>query len=221
MKKFVFTTILVILLSNTNVSHSQSGCWKIVKTIPRKIINIVTDPKFVAVLDYAASYMHVYYDASTDAVFWQVNANRDKSIPEINEMMHGGSNLHNIHYYKNMSRLALVLKGYCIGMSIIHVKKDKLSWQRLLKRELGMLPMMSTCWQLRYKYCRYGKAWDISKAHNQTRYVIPTPLEDIKIGLEGREVSFVNVTELFISSYYLASDIYDELKDNKLDNTAF
>lgn len=94
--------------------------------------------------------MRVYSDASYDAVFWQISANRSLnwSIHTINQNMHGGANFYNIHCYKNMARLALVLKGYCVGITLIHIKDGNLDGRRLLRRELGMLPAMMTVWQL-------------------------------------------------------------------------
>ena len=184
------------------------------KTAADKFLKFVTYPRFVAVLDYTASIMHVYYDASTDAVFWQISANRNRgyTLEQLNESMCGSSNFYNIHFYKNMSRLALVIKGYCIGISIVHVKNGDIHWKRLLKRELGMIPMMSTLWQLRYKYCRYGIAWDTSAEHNQTRYVIPLPTKDVKNAMEGWQVTTANLSELGFSGYFFVTDVFTEFK---------
>ncbi len=214
-KTKVLILCLILFLILNSYAYSQVRIWNTIKSVPGKVLRIVTHPKFVAILDYAVSYMHVYYDASYDAVFWQINTHRQYTIEEINDSLHGGCNVYNIHYYKNMARLALVLKGYCVGISLIHVKEGKLKWQRLLWRELGMMPSMMTVWQFRYKYGRYGNAWDTSAEHNGTRYVIPLPTKDIKIALKGCQVTAANITELSISGYFLARDIYSEIKDKK------
>ena len=212
--KRIIICLILLLSLNTSQAYSKPGVLGKVKTAADKVLKFVTHPRVVAVLDYAASIMHVYYDASTDAVFWQISANRNKgyTIEQINELMHGGSNFYNVHFYKNMSRLALVIKGYCVGISFIHVKNGDIHWKRLLRRELGMIPMMSTFWQLRYKYCRYGIVWDTSAEHNKTRYVIPLPTKDIKIALEGWQVTTANLAELGVSGYFFVTDVFTELK---------
>lgn len=212
----------LLLLQLTTICWPTAG-WpqeriiRAIRAVPNRFIRTVTHPDFVAFLDYTVSFMHVFYDASYDAVFWQISANRSLnwSIETINQNMHGGSNFYNIHYYKNMARLALVLKGYCVGISLIHIKDGKLDPNRLLRRELGMLPAMMTVWQMRYKYCRYGQAWDTSARHNESRYVIPFPTGDIKIGLSGWQVSMANITELGISGYFLGRDSYEDFQAKK------
>jgi len=111
-----------------------------------------------------------------------------------------------------MARLALALKGYCIGISLLHVRDGKLDDKTLLWRELGMLPGMMAVWQFRYKYCRYGKAWDTSAEHNGTRYVVPLPSGDWRIGLQGWQVSLATFTEIGISSYFFGKDSYKDFK---------
>lgn len=210
----VIVGLISFSLLNPSHAHSQKRIIRAIKAVPNKFIRTVTHPDFVAFLDYTVSFMHVYYDASYDAVFWQINANRTQNwtIPKINESLFGRCNVYNIHYYKNMARLALVLKGYCIGISLIHVKDGKLDGKRLLRRELGMIPAMMTVWQFRYKYCRYGNVWDTSAEHNGTRYVIPFPTGDIKIALTGWQVIAANIGELSVSGYFMGRDVYEDFK---------
>lgn len=197
--------------------YSQGRVIRAIKTTSNRVINFVTHPDFVALLDYIVSFSHAYYDASYDAVFWQINANRHQNwtIDQINDSMHGNSNISNIHYYKNMARLALALKGYCIGISLLHIRDGKLEGKTLLYRELGMLPGMMAVWQLRYKYCRYGNAWDKSAEHNGTRYVVPWPTGDWKIALKGQQVSLATYAEIGISSYFFARDSYNNFQEKK------
>jgi len=166
----------------------------------KKAISLVTHPKFIAVLDYISSYAHIIYDANTDAITWH-------TLYGGGNLYNGNINLGNWHYHKNMARLWLVIKGYCIGTSIVHVYQGKLDWKRLYRREIRILPALMTTWRMRYTYNRYGKIWDTSAEHNETRYVIPLPGNDIKIPLSGWQVSLANITELSISSYYLIKDI--------------
>jgi len=200
--------------------YSQGRVIRAIKTTSNRVLNFVTHPDFVAFLDYVVSFSHAYYDASYDAVFWQINANRHQNwtVEQINESMHGNSNISNIHYYKNMARLALALKGYCVGISLLHIRDGKIEGKTLLCRELGMLPGMMAVWQLRYKYCRYGDAWDTSAEHNGTRYVVPWPTVDLKIALEGWQVTLANYTEIGISSYFFMKDSYRDLKEKKRKN---
>jgi hypothetical protein len=211
----VIVGLISFFLLNPSHARSQERIIRAIKAVHNKFIRTVTHPDFVALLDYTASYMHVYYDASYDAVFWQINANRDSTIPQINASLHGRSNVYNIHYYKNMARLAMLLKGYCVGISLIHIKDGRLDWKRLLRRELGMMPAMMTAWQFRYKYCRYKNIWDTSEARNGTRYVIPFPTGDIKIALKGWQVSAANIGELSISGYFMGRDVYEDFQAKK------
>ncbi len=214
---FLLLLLLLTAIGRPTAGWSQERIIRAIRAVPNRFIRTVTHPDFVAFLDYTVSFMHVYYDASYDAVFWQISANRSLnwSIQTINQSMHGGANLYNIHYYKNMARLALVLKGYCVGISLIHIKDGKLDSRRLLRRELGMLPAMMTVWQLRYKYCRYGEAWDTSARHNGSRYVIPLPTGDVKIGFSNWQVDLVNLMELGISGYFIGRDVYEDFRAKK------
>lgn len=216
----MFFWFALFLFQSFHPGYSQKRVIRAIQTGSNQIIQFVTHPDFVAFLDYVVSFSHAYYDASYDAVFWQINANRHQNwtIDQINKSMHGNSNISNIHYYKNMARLALALKGYCLGISLLHIRDDKLDGKTLLYRELGMLPGMMAIWQLRYKHCRYGDAWDTSAEHNGTRYVVPWPTGDLKIALKGWQVTLANYTEIGISSYFLAKDSYGDLKRKRQKN---
>lgn len=107
----VLFLVALFLVLIRQPAFPQQRIIRAIKTTSNRIINFVTHPDFVAFLDYVASFSHAYYDASYDAVFWQINANRQYNwtIKQINDSMHGNSNISNIHYYKNMARLGLAL----------------------------------------------------------------------------------------------------------------
>ncbi|MCI0495322.1 hypothetical protein L0Z72_09980 [candidate division KSB1 bacterium] len=216
-KLIILSCFALFLFLFCQPAFSQKRILRAIQTTSNRVLNFVTHPDFVAFLDYVVSFSHAYYDASYDAVFWQINANRQQNwtIEQINDSMYGHCNISNIHYYKNMARLALALKGYCIGISLLHVRDGKLEGKTLLWRELGMIPGMMAIWQLRYKYGRYGKAWDTSAEHNGTRYVVPFPSGDWRIGLEGWQVSLATSAEIGISSYFLGKDSYKDFKTKK------
>lgn len=75
-----------------------------------------------------------------------------------------------------------------------------------------MIPGMMAVWQLRYKYCRYGDAWDTSAEHNGTRYVVPWPTKDLKIPLKGWQVFLATTAEIGISSFSLIKDCYQDFQ---------
>jgi len=181
MKKFI---IILILLFFTEANAGLKSHFL------DPLAKFFTHPKTVAVIDYLSAYAYSYYNAKADAGVWQKISNINNG-----ETYDRRASIDHFHFNKNAANLALIFKGYAVGMQIKECSENTMSWGKFFARQALQLPMDNFIWHASYNYSRYGKAYTAEPEHNSSRYVIPFPNREIKIALAGRQVKIANAAE--------------------------
>lgn len=157
------------------------------------ITRIVSHPSTVQFLDYGSALGYAYFDALTDAGIWQTisGVNNGKTYSS-------KAGLERFHYNKNMANLCLIVKGYSVGMQLWRCMSGRMSWSRFIGRQVCQLFLDNFIWHLTYNYSRYGYGMPVRAEYNGSRYVIPFPGRDIRIGLSGNQVRVANAVEIAV-----------------------
>jgi len=180
------------MFSNLNAGVKD----KVLDSVGRFFIN----QKVVTVIDYTSAAGYVFYNARVDAGIWQ-------SISKINNGItyNEKASIEHFHYNKNLANIALITKGYALSMQIKDCINNELTWKRFFARQICQLFLDNLIWHAVYNYSRYGDYFPTDAKYNSSRYVIPFPKKEIKIGLSGNQVKWANGIEFGIGIFPLFS----------------
>jgi|SRR3990167_2732247 len=160
----------------------------------------LTHPRTIGVLDYASALSYTYYDARTDAGVWQTISGYNKG-----RMYDESSSIDHFHYNKNAAVLSLIIKGYAIAMQMKTCYDGGMRWRHFIARQVCQLFLDNFVWHAVYYHSRYGEYMVYDSGRLGSRYVIPFPGREIKIGLYGNTARIANAVELGIGIFPLFS----------------
>lgn len=192
MKKYFFILISVFMFTNSNAGVKN----RVLDPIGEFFIN----QKVITVIDYSSAIGYVFYNSRVDAGIWQKISNINNGIT-YNEK----ASIEHFHYNKNMANVALIFKGYALSIQIKECIEGNLTWKRFFGRQICQLFLDNFIWHTVYNYSRYGNYFPVDAKYNGSRYVIPFPGKEIKIGLSGNQVKWANGIEFGIGIFPLFS----------------
>lgn len=146
------------------------------------------------------SYKPVQIQGSTLLFLWSQYC--EATADAVNFGGHYGASKDLWHLYKNQSKFALILSMGLKGMAIGQNHSTVSDVGRRLFYECLTAWVI---WHWRYRYVKYGTAFETSAYANQHAIYIPNPWTDAYIGLEGAGV-------LSFDFLRLASGLYGLIK---------
>ena len=188
--KRLFLAVLFILLTSS-VAYAS---------VLDQLTGFLTHPRTVAVLDYGSAMGYTYYDARTDAGVWQniSKYNQGQTYDRMSDLSH-------FHYNKNLANLFLILKGYTITMQIKECYDNEMKWRHFIMRQVFQLVLDNFVWHAVYYKARYNESFIYDSERLGSRYIIPFPGREIRIGLSGNQVKVANAIEFGIGVFPLFS----------------
>ena len=162
--------ILVIVFSIIFNTCCHAGVIDIVKKVPRKAFNIVTNEKFLDNLATISLQVAMFYNAKED----RIGIAQDRTL--------FGASYDDWHKYKNASRGWLYVYGFCKGMKAgMAIGKEKIDSEykfksflwREIKRTGAQAGIGWVVWQETFHKTGYGEWLDWTPEHNEHRYPNP------------------------------------------------